>query len=60
MENYKQVASALKKRVIVAFEDETTIIQKPCIRKSMGFDGEQQRIEHNGGRRKFSAYISMV
>ena len=37
-----------------------TITQKPCIRKSMSFEGEQQRIEHNGSRGKFSAYISMV
>jgi transposase len=44
----------------VAFEDETTITQKPCIRKSMSFEGEQQKIEHNGSRKKFSAYISMV
>jgi DDE superfamily endonuclease len=26
----------------------------------MSFKGEQQRIEHNGSRGKFSAYISMV
>ena len=26
----------------------------------MGFEGEQQRIEHTGSRKKFSAYISMV
>ena len=43
----------------MAFEDETTITQKPCIRKSMSFEGEQQRIEHTGSRKKFSAYISM-
>ena len=36
------------------------ITQKPCIRKSMSFEGEQQRIEHTGSRKKFSAYISMV
>ena len=46
--------------MIVAFEDETTITQKPCIRKSMSFEGEQQKIEHNGSRKKFSVYISMV
>ena len=45
----------------MAFEDETTTItQKPCIRKSMSFEGEQQKIEHTGSRKKFSAYISMV
>jgi hypothetical protein len=26
----------------------------------MSFEGEQQRIEHNGSRGKFYAYISMV
>ena len=26
----------------------------------MSFEGEQQKIEHNGGRKKFSAYISMI
>jgi hypothetical protein len=26
----------------------------------MSFEGEQQKIEHNGSRKKFSAYISMV
>jgi transposase len=26
----------------------------------MSFEGEQQKIEHNGSRRKFCAYISMV
>ena len=45
----------------MAFEDETTIItQKPCVHKSMSFEGEQQRIEHDGSRNKFSAYISMI
>ncbi|MBV9178224.1 MAG: transposase [Nitrososphaeraceae archaeon] len=44
----------------MVFEDETTITQKPCIRKSMSFEGQQQIIEHNGSRKKFSAYISMV
>ena len=45
---------------MLVFEDETTITQKPCIHKSMSFEGEQQRIEHNGSRNKFSAYISML
>ena len=36
----------------MAFEDETTITQKPCIHKSMSFEGQQQRIEHNGSRKK--------
>jgi transposase len=61
LENYKHVASALKKGVMLVFEDETTTItQKPCIRKSMSFEGEQHKIEHNGSRKKFSAYISML
>jgi hypothetical protein len=42
---------------MLVFEDETTITQKPCIRKSMSFQGEQQKIEHNGGsRNKFSTH----
>ena len=45
---------------MLVFEDETTITQKPCIRKSMSFEGQQQKIEHNGSRKKFSAYISML
>ena len=48
---------------MLVFEDETTTItQKPCVRKSMSFEGEQQKIEHNGSRKKevFSAYISML
>jgi DDE superfamily endonuclease len=45
---------------MLAFEDETTITQKPCIRDSMSFEGEQQKIGHNGSRKKFSVYISMV
>ena len=45
---------------MLAFEDETTITQKPCIRNSMSFEGEQQKIGHNGSRKKFSVYISMV
>ena len=45
---------------MLVFEDETTITQKPCIRKSMSFEGEQHKIEHNGSRKKFSAYISML
>ena len=45
---------------MLVFEDETTTItQKPCIRKSMSFEGEHQKIEHDGSRNKFSAYISM-
>ncbi len=27
----------------MAFEDETTITQKPCIHKSMSFEGEQRK-----------------
>jgi transposase len=45
---------------MLVFEDETTITQKPCICKSMSFKVQQQRIEHNGSRKKFSAYISML
>ena len=45
---------------MLVFEDETTITQKPCIRRSMSFEGQQQRIEHNGSRNKFSVYISML
>ena len=45
---------------MLVFEDETIITQKPCIRKSMSFEGEQQKIGHNGSRKKFSVYISMV
>jgi hypothetical protein len=26
----------------------------------MGFEGQQQKIEHNGSKKKFSAYISML
>ena len=26
----------------------------------MSFEGEQQKIEHNGNKKKFSVYISMV
>jgi hypothetical protein len=26
----------------------------------MSFEGEQHKIEHNGSRKKFSAYISML
>jgi hypothetical protein len=37
-----------------------TITQKPCVRKSMSFEGEQHKIEHNGSRKKFSVYISML
>lgn len=45
---------------MIVFEDETTITQKPCIRKSMSFEGEQLKIEHNGSRNRFSTYISML
>ena len=47
--------------MLVVFEDETMVTQKPCIRKSMSFEGEQQqKIRHIGGRKKFSMYISML
>src|SRR6185312_14197621 len=45
---------------MLVFEDETIVTQKPCIRKSMSFEGEQQKIMHNGSRKKFSIYISML
>src|SRR5438093_650672 len=54
------IADYDKKGIIVAYEDGTTITQKPCVRKSMSFEGEQQKIEHTGSRKKFSAYISML
>jgi hypothetical protein len=28
---------------MLVFEDETIVTQKPCIRKSMSFEGEQQQ-----------------
>jgi DDE superfamily endonuclease len=47
--------------MLVVFEDETIVTQKPCIRKSMSFEDEQQqKIRHNGSRKKFSMYISML
>lgn len=45
---------------MLVFEDETIVTQKPCIKKSMSFEGEQQKIRHNGSRKKFSMYISML
>jgi hypothetical protein len=45
---------------VLVFEDETIVTQKPCIRKSMNFECEQQKIRHNGGRKKFSTYTSML
>ena len=39
----------------MAFEDETIITQKPCICKSMSFECEQQKIEHDGSRNKLRA-----
>lgn len=46
--------------MILVFEDETIVTQKPCVTKSMSFEGEQQKIRHNGSRKKFSIYISML
>jgi diadenosine tetraphosphate (Ap4A) HIT family hydrolase len=49
--------------MLVFVEDETTTItQKPCVRKSMSFEGEQQKIEHNGSRKKevFSVHIHVM
>ena len=45
---------------MLVFEDETIVTQKPCIKKSMSFEGEQQKIRHNGSRKRFSMYISML
>ena len=45
---------------MLVFEDKTIVMQKPCIRKSMSFEGEQQKIRHNGSRKKFSIYILML
>jgi hypothetical protein len=45
---------------MLVFEDETIVTQKPCIRKSMSFEGAQQKIRHNGSRKRFSMYISML
>jgi len=42
------------------FEDETIVTQKPCIRKSTSFEFKQQKIGHNGSRKKFSIYIPML
>ena len=42
---------------MLVFEDETIVTQKPCIRKSMSFEGKQQKIDN---RKKFSMYISML
>ena len=46
---------------MLVFEDEIIVTQKPCTRKSMSFEGEQQqKIRHNGSRKRFSMYISML
>jgi hypothetical protein len=45
---------------MLVFEGETIVTQKSCIRKSMSFEGEQQKIRHNGSRKRFSMYISML
>lgn len=45
---------------MLVFEDETIVTQKPCIKKSMSFEGDQQKIRHNGSRKRFSMYISMM
>lgn len=45
---------------MLVFEDEIIVTQKPCIRKSMSFEGEQQKIRHSGSRKRFSMYISML
>ena len=45
---------------MLVFKDETIVTQKPCIRKSMSFEGEQQKIRHNGNRKRFSMYIFML
>ena len=45
---------------MLVFEDETIVTQKPCIKKSMSFEGQQEKIKHNGSREKFSMYISML
>ncbi len=45
---------------MLVFEDETIVTQKPCIRKSMSFEGKQQKVRHNGSRKRFSMYISML
>jgi hypothetical protein len=43
---------------MLVFEDETTTItQKPCVRKSMSFEGEQRRIEYNGSRKKERSFL---
>ena len=39
---------------MLVFEDETIVTQKPCIRKSMSFEGKQQKIRHNGSRKRDS------
>jgi len=52
--------SSQKKKVMLVFEDETIVTQKPCIRKSMSFEGEKQKIRHNGSRKRFSMYVSML
>lgn len=44
---------------MLVFEDETIVTQKPYI-KSMSFEGEQQKVLHNGSRSTFSMYISMI
>lgn len=44
---------------MLVFRDETIVTQKPCIRKLISFEGEQQKIRHNGSRKRFSMYISI-
>jgi hypothetical protein len=58
--DYEEGKDRVEKKVMLVFDDETTITQKPCIRKSMSFEGKQLKIEHNGSRNKFSVYISML
>jgi hypothetical protein len=45
---------------MLMFEDEPIVTQKPCIRKSMSFEGEQQKIRHNGSREILNVHIHVM
>jgi hypothetical protein len=60
VDNYKKVAGALLKKILLGFEDETWLNLQPYITNTYKTKGEQQRMFHKGSNRKINVFITLL
>lgn len=60
IDRYKKISSALLKKILLGFEDETWLHLQPYITRTYMMKGEQQKILHKGSNDKVNAFITLL